>query len=239
MTDQQRQILRTAMEDITKEISWFYEEVIALRGTEGFTDEKAVKKTFRQLQKIVDDRDICHGKDVVESILGWYKGNDTPKRNRYLKLTNSMAIANGYGHDTVHQMFLDACKYFLIEDYDYPMDAFLSRKEQRSARKRRRTEKKYGPRDEAKKTPKTDDEKKKASRLRRLRRKAKEEGITEKEYKAKYGYDDNGLKTGEAPASTPAAGSKDAKPKAKRKTSGSKRKKKTKSTNGNASDDAA
>lgn len=239
MTDQQRQILRTAMDGIAKEIDWFYGEVVALRGKGDFTDDKSIKKTFRQIQKTVDDRLICHASDVVERVLGWIKGPDTVNRNRYLKLTNSIAIANGYGHDTVHQMFLDACKYFLLEDYDHPMDAFLSRKEQRSARQRRRTEKKYGPREQAKKASKPDDEKKKASRLRRLRRKAKEEGITMEEYKTKYGYNDEGLKAEEASPAVSSSGSNNNKPEPKRKASGGKRKRKTKSNNDEASDDAA
>lgn len=242
MTDQQREILRSAMDGITTEVDWFYSEVIALRGQDKFSDDQAVKKYFRKIQKQIDDRLICHAADIVETVLGWQKGPDTPHRNRYINVASQIAMVNGYGHAEVHQMFLEACKQYLIEDFEHPMDAFLSRKEQRSARKRRRTEQKHGPR-ETVRMPKSEDEKKKASRLRRIKRKAKEEGITEEEYKKKYGYDDNGLKTGEAAEETskpaPNTRNKNAKPGVDKKASEGKRKRTKKSNESNASNDAA
>lgn len=187
MTDSERQILKAAQKDSMKDIEWFYQEVVKSR--EAFTSAKEIEDTFNHINKKVERIGLCHAKYVVEEALGWVKGPDTDKRNRYVKLTNNIAVSNGYDHNDVHQLFLDAAKKYLAEDFEHPTDAFLSKKEQRSARKRRKVEEKYGVKKEIK-TPKMDDEKKAARQKRAaIRKKADELGIDRDEFK-------KGLETG-------------------------------------------
>lgn len=187
MTDSERQILKAAQRDSMNDISWFYEEVVKSR--EAYKDHKDIEATFKSINEKVEKMGICHARHVVEEALGWVKGPDTDRRNRYIKLTNIIAISNGYNHNDVHQLLLDATKKYLKEDFTHPSDAFLSKREQRNANKRRKTEKKYGQKREIK-TPKTDDEKKEARKLRAaIRKKADELGIDRDEFK-------KGLETG-------------------------------------------
>lgn len=187
MSETEVMILKAAQKDAFKDVEWFYSEVIPLR--ESFKDEKGIKKAFRGFAKKVEKVGLCHAKLVVEDFLGWQKGPDTDKRNRYLKMTNSIAVSNGYAHSDVHQLFLDASKKYLLEDYDHPADAFLTKKEARSARKSRKLMKKHGVEKEAK-VAKSDDEKKEARKLRAaIRKKADELGIDREEFK-------NGLESG-------------------------------------------
>lgn len=190
LTDNQRQILKAAQMDIDKEVQWVYEEVKKARDL--YKDEKDIKEKFENKNEEVNKRGICLAGDVVEMV-SWKKRTHQEERNRYVRMTNLIAITNGYGHDEVHDMFLIAVKRFLMEDFEHPTDALLSNKEQRHARKRRKVEKKYGEKKEIKGN-KSDEQKKIDSRLRKLKREAKKEGVTLEEYKKKYGYGDDGKK---------------------------------------------
>lgn len=190
MTDHERQIIQAGLRDFERGVGWFYEQVVEKR--EKFDTPKAVKELFKSIDKKIDERLMASPSDIVEDILGWEKGPDTEKRNKYIGITSMLAITQGTSHSDVHAMFLDASKKFLLEDYEHPLDAFMSKKEQRTANKRRKIEKKHGKKPTA--TIKTDSEKKEASRIRRLGRKAKEEGVTLEEYLNKNGYGPDGLK---------------------------------------------
>jgi len=192
MSNTQREVLKAANREIVKEVEWFYDEVTKARDIYN-NDTKKINNTFKKQNKIIEERGLAVGKDIVE-LIGW----DDPKehkenRNRYIKLTNLIGISNGFGASDVHEIFMVATKRYLQEDFEYPMDAMMSKKDQRNARKKRRVEKKYGEKKEIK-VPKSDDEKKKQSRLRKLKRDAKKEGISLEEYMKKHNYGPDGKK---------------------------------------------
>jgi len=192
MSNTQREVLKAANREIVKEVEWFYDEVTKARDIYN-NDTKKINNTFKKQNKIIEERGLAVGKDVVE-LIGWNDPKEHKEnRNRYIKLTNLIGISNGFGASDVHEIFMVATKRYLQEDFEYPMDAMMSKKDQRNARKKRRVEKKYGEKKEIK-VPKSDDEKKKQSRLRKLKRDAKKEGISLEEYMKKHNYGPDGKK---------------------------------------------
>jgi hypothetical protein len=191
ITEYQKQILEAVNKDLGKEILWLYEETKKARAL--YKNEDEIKSEFRIKNKEAEERGICHASDVV-NMLGWSDNKlFRENRNRYIKITNLIGTSNGMGADEVHEIFMVTIKRFLLEDFKHPMDAMMSKKEQRNAKKRRKVEKKYGEK-KGIKVSKTDEEKKKQSRLRKLKRSAKEENISLEDYMKKYEYGEDGKK---------------------------------------------
>lgn len=194
ISDTQRQILKAANHDIDKEVGWLYTEAVKNRSLYD-NDSKKIKDVFKTQHKVIEERGLAVAKDVVD-LLGW-EDNKKHKdnRNRYVKLTNLIGISNGLGADEVHEIFMVALKRYLLEDFDHPMDAMMSKKEQRNARKRRKVEKKYGEKKEIKIAPsKSEEEKKIQSRLRKLKREATKENISLEDYMKEHNYGQDGKK---------------------------------------------
>lgn len=177
MTDEDRMVLKAAANSIHDESQWFYGEVKKLR--DKITDE--------QIQKIEEDAEsrggLLHLSDICNA-MKWKKGKDTPIRNRLAGLANRILISKGdYGAQYLFQIL----KRGLKEDVEDATDFFLSKKEGRAARKRRKREKTTGETRREIKGVMTEDEKKEARKERaRIRREAKKLGITTEEYKAQH-----------------------------------------------------
>jgi hypothetical protein len=181
----------SAEDNIQKGLEDFAEEVKKSR--KRYKSKKEIKEAIAEQKKIMNERKLCILKDTAE-LLKWKNGKDTDRRNKMWKLTNMMAIYESSDQSTINKIFFDAVSKLLLEDYDRPIEAFLSKKEARKVRKKKKLEEKYGESPAIKKAPKSDEEKKIASRMRRLKRKAKEENISLEEYMKKHGYGKDGKK---------------------------------------------
>jgi hypothetical protein len=185
LSDEDRMVLSATARTIEEEVKWLYEEVKKRRGKVKDSlikevESKYVESTSSKKKKrtsLIGLKDIC-------KLMDWEFPRDRDQRDRLQKLNNLMLITSGdYGSPL---LFL-VIKRGLVEDVDDPTDFFLSKKEQRKARKRRKIEEKHGVDNKVKmKMPKTEEEKKEARKERaRIRREAAKLGITTEEYKKK------------------------------------------------------
>ena len=175
MTDEERMILKAAGKRIEDETNWWYEEVKKYR-------DKLTDKDIEKIEKIAEDRGgLLHLTDIC-NLIEWKKGRDTEKRNRLQQLSSRIMITKGdYGAYYIFQVL----KRGLKEDVVDATDFFLTKKEGKAVRRRRKREAKTGEiRKREIKGVMSEDEKKAARKERaKIRREAKKLGITTEEYK--------------------------------------------------------
>ena len=186
LTDEDRQVMAAAGKIIDKETQWFYEEVKKRRGKIKDSDIKEIEAKLaegnieengngKKKRKSI----LLHLKDICK-LMDWQFPRDKEVRSRLQKLANVMLVTSGdYGAPLLFQVV----KRGLKEDVDDATDFFLSKKEQRRAKKRRKTEEVHGVRNEIK--GHMSEEEKIAARKKRskTRKEAKKLGITTDEYK--------------------------------------------------------
>lgn len=186
LTDEDRQVMAATSRIIDKETQWFYEEVKKRRGKIKDSDIKEIEAKLaegnieengngKKKRKSV----FLHLKNICK-LMDWQFPRDKEVRSRLQKLANVMLITNGdYGAPLLFQVV----KRGLKEDVVDATDFFLSKKEQRRAKKRRKTEAVHGVKNKIK--GHMSEEEKIAARKKRskIRREAKKLGISIDEYK--------------------------------------------------------
>jgi hypothetical protein len=181
MSDYDRLVLVSSIKGLKSEIGWFYEQIVSKR--------KSALKKLDSVEKEITDRNEGKKKDRwfslkdICKLLNWTFPENKEERKKLCNINNKIFI---HGHDS-HTLLYNFTVRALKEDSENPTDFLLPKTEQRMARKRRRREKKAGVKVVEKiNLPKSDDEKKEARKERaRIRKAAKEMGITTQEYKEK------------------------------------------------------
>lgn len=187
MRAEDKEVLQVVTKNgITKEVEWFYNEVNKVKG-------KIKKEDFSKVKTIFEERGICLSGDIV-GMLGWGKETHKEERKRYVYLTNDFSTLYGADKSDINFMFFNAVKKYFNKEYKHPMDAFLSKNEQRKVNKKRKVEKRDGIKKEITKLALSEDEKKIKSRLRKIKREAAKEGMDIKAYMIKYNYGEDGRK---------------------------------------------
>jgi hypothetical protein len=182
LTDSERMVAEIAKgekDEFNTGSAWFKDEVDKKKGKIKINN---IDKKEKEAKKRPGKEGIFHLKDICE-ILDWQFPRDKEERNRLAWFSNFLQIAHGADAPRLLWNGMVAC--IKRDDIINPTDMFLSKKEARKGKARKKREKKYGETRNIS-VPKTDEEKKAARKERnRIRKEAKKLGITSAEYKAR------------------------------------------------------
>jgi len=180
----------------TEDTAWFKEQVEAKKAEvdmdmiENIKFEARIRNgmtTTPDAEELDDDgkkkkrkNPIFHLKDIC-TILDWQFPQDKDLRNKLAMFANNLQIIEGA--NSADMLWNGMVAVITRDHFENPTDMFLSKKEARKGRKRKKSEARHG--EERKiRVPKTEEEKKAARKERsRLRREAQKLNITVEEVK--------------------------------------------------------